>query len=148
MAKKSKNTYLIFALLGVIAVLVIISVFKYERKPKGEKVTVEEVMRRDIRETVPASGKIFPETEVKISSDVSGEIVELFVKEGDSVVAGQILAKIDPDAYQSQVERGVASVNSAKAQLANSKAQVENLRANREQIVAQLENTREIHKRN
>lgn len=148
MAKKTKNTYIIFALLGVIAVLVIISIFKYERKPKGEKVTVEEVVRRDIRETVPASGKIFPETEVKISSDVSGEIVELFVKEGDSIVAGQILAKIDPDAYQSQVERGVASVNSAKAQLANSRAQVENLRANREQIVAQLENTREIYKRN
>jgi len=148
MAKKTNNIYIIFALLGVIAILVIFSVLKYKGKPKGEKVTIEEVALRDIRETVPASGKIFPATEVKISSDVSGEIVELYVKEGDSVVAGQILAKIDPDAYQSQVERGVASVNSAKAQLANSKAQIENLRAQREQIVAQLENAREIHKRN
>lgn len=147
MAKKNNNT-LIFALLGVVVLLVVGAVIQNRRKPKGEKVTTTEVMRRNIRETVAASGKIFPETEVKLSSDVSGEIVELYIQEGDSVVAGQILAKIDPDAYQSQVERGVASVNSAKAQLANSKSQIENLRAQREQIIAQLENTREIHKRN
>ena len=53
---------------------------------------------------VSASGKIFPQTEVKISSDVSGEVVELYVvEEGDSVVPNQLLAKIDADAYQSQV---------------------------------------------
>lgn len=147
MAKKNKNT-LIYILVTVIVGLVIVAVIKNKNKPKGEAVTAEKIEKRNIRETVAASGKVFPETEVKISSDVSGEVVELFVQEGDSVKAGQILAKIDPDAYQSQVERGVASVNSSKAQLANSRAQIENLRAQREQIVAQLENTRETHKRN
>lgn len=147
MAKKNKNT-LIYILVTVIVGLVVVAVIKNKNKPKGEAVTAEKIAKRDIRETVSASGKVFPETEVKISSDVSGEVVELFVQEGDSVKAGQILAKIDPDAYQSQVERGVASVNSSKAQVANSRAQIENLRAQREQIVAQLENTRETHKRN
>jgi HlyD family secretion protein len=93
-------------------------------------------------------GKIFPETEVKISSDVSGEIVELYVNEGDSVVAGQILAKINPDAYISAVERGEASLNGSKAQLAISKSQIESNKAQMEQILAQLENARTIHKRN
>lgn len=147
MAKKRTNTF-IYVLVVVILALVAVVVIKNRQKPKGEAVTAEKVERRQIRETVAASGKVFPETEVKISSDVSGEVVELFVHEGDSVKVGQILAKIDPDAYQSQVERGVASVNSSKAQLANSRAQIENLRAQREQITAQLENTREIHKRN
>lgn len=67
---------------------------------------MEKAEKRTIKETVSASGKIFPETEVKISSDVSGEITELYVKEGDSVTIGQILAKIRPDEYQSAVEQG------------------------------------------
>jgi HlyD family secretion protein len=70
------------------------------------------------------------------------------VQEGDSVIQGQILAKINPDAYVSQVERGVAFVNSSKAQAANSRSQIENIKAQREQITAQLDNAREIHKRN
>lgn len=135
-------------LLAVVALLIVAVVIQQKRKPKGEKVTTEKVERRTIKEMVAASGKVFPVTEVKISSDVSGEIVELFVEEGDSVVMGQLLANIDPDAYQSQVERGVAGVNSAKAQLANSRSQVENFRAQKEQIEAQLANAREIHTRN
>ena len=87
-----KNRKLLFILIGVVALLVVAGIFKARQKPKGEEVTVELVTRRSINETVSASGKIFPETEVKISSDVSGEIIDLYVKEGDSVVAGQILA--------------------------------------------------------
>lgn len=132
----------------MVALLIVAVVIQQKRKPKGEKVTTEKVERRTIKEMVAASGKVFPVTEVKISSDVSGEIVELFVEEGDSVVMGQLLANIDPDAYQSQVERGVAGVNSAKAQLANSRSQVENFKAQKEQIEAQLANAREIHTRN
>lgn len=147
MAKKRNNT-LIIALVGVVAVLIALAVWKNQSKPKGEKVTVEAVKTRVIEEVVAASGKVFPVTEVKISSDVSGEIVELYVEEGDSVVSGQILANIDPDAYQSQVERGVAGLNGAKAQLANSRSQVENLTAQKEQIEAQLINAREIQSRN
>lgn len=148
MAKRKKNNTLIILLLIVVGALIGLAMWKSNSKPKGEKVTVEKTEKRTIKEMVAASGKVFPQTEVKISSDVSGEIVELYVEEGDSVVVGQLLAKIDPDAYQSQVERGVAGVNSAKAQLANSKSQIEQLKAQKENIEAQLINAREIHKRN
>lgn len=148
MAKRKSRNLFIWILLAVVALLIVAVVIQQKRKPKGEKVTTENVERRTIKEMVAASGKVFPVTEVKISSDVSGEIVELFVEEGDSVIMGQLLANIDPDAYQSQVERGVAGVNSAKAQLANSRSQVENFRAQKEQIEAQLANAREIHARN
>ena len=146
--KQKSNKKWIYGLIALIVLLVVASIVKSKNKPKGEKVFTEKVTRRDILETVSASGKIFPVTEVKISSDVSGEVVDLFVEEGDSVVAGQLLARIDPDAYQSQVERGHAAVNGAKAQLANARAQVDNLKAQKEQIMAQLINARDIHKRN
>lgn len=149
MAKRSnRRTLMVIGLIAVLGLLVVAVIMKNKSKPKGEKVMAEEVAERTIREMVSASGKVFPEVEVKISSDVSGEIVELMVEEGDSVVTGQYLAKIDPDAYQSQVERGVAGVNSAKANMANARSQIENFKAQKEQIVAQLENAREIHKRN
>lgn len=125
------------------------------QKPKGEEVTVEQVTRRSINETVSASGKIFPETEVKISSDVSGEIIDLYVKEGDSVVAGQILAKIKPDEYQSLVEQGEASLSTARAQrqitssnVQGSSAQIDQLKADRRRLDSQLEVARNAHKRN
>lgn len=148
MAKRKSNTTLIIILSVVIVALIGFAIWKNSSKPTGEKVAVEKAEKRTIKELVAASGKVFPQTEVKISSDVSGEIVELYVEEGDSVVSGQTLAKIDPDAYISQVERGNAQVNSAKANLANSRAQVSNLSAQKEQIEAQLTNAREIHKRN
>lgn len=147
MAKKRNNT-LIYALVGIIIVLGAVAAIQSSKKKTGEKVQAEKVEKRTIKETVAASGKVFPVTEVKISSDVSGEIVALYVEEGDSVVAGQLLAKVDPDAYQSQVERGEAGVNSSKAQLANSKSQIEQFNAQKEQIMAQLTNARDIHKRN
>jgi HlyD family secretion protein len=144
----SRQKIILISTITLIGILIAGVVYKNKTKPKGEKVAVEETETRTIREKVAASGKVFPQTEVKISSDVSGEIVELYVQEGDSVIVGQILARIDPDAYQSQVERGVATVNSAKAQLANSRSQVENLKAQQEQILAQLENAKAIHQRN
>ena len=122
MAKLNRNNTLIIVLIVVIVALVGFLIWRNKNKPKGEKVAVEQVEKRTITEKVAASGKVFPQTEVKISSDVSGEIVELLVEEGDSVVSGQLLARIDPDAYQSQVERGVAGVNSAKAQQANARS--------------------------
>jgi len=86
------------------------------------KVSTEFPQNRDIVELITANGKIQPQTEVKISADVSGEIIELYVKEGDYVFKGDILLKINPDLYQSSIDQMTAAVNSAKATLANSKA--------------------------
>jgi len=153
--KKKKNNRLIFILLGLIALLIAGAVWKSRQKPKGEKVEVEKVKKRTIKETVAASGKVFPEIEVNISPDVSGEVVELYIEEGDSVRVGQLLAKIDPEAIQSQVERQAASVNNSQAQVARAKADIERNKAlltqsqaQKEQIQAQLNNTRSIHERN
>lgn len=143
MARKIIIGIVLLLLLGVIAAMIFGG-----RKESGTRVFTSEARERTIQEIVSASGKIFPQTEVKISSDVSGEIVELYVEEGDSVRAGQLLAKIDADAYQSQVAQGVAGVNSSKAQLANSRAQISSLEAQKVQITAQLENAREIYNRN
>lgn len=88
------------------------------------KVAVEEVAKRNIVETVSASGKIQSESEVIISPDVSGEIMELPVKEGDKVEAGQLLVKIDPDIQQSNVERLEAALNTSKANLANAQSRL------------------------
>jgi len=93
------------------------------------KVSVESPQKQTITEIVTASGKIQPETEVKISPDVSGEIVELNIKEGDEVKKGDLLLKIKPDIYISAVERATAAVNSAKANLANAKAMLEQVKA-------------------
>ncbi|TVR76643.1 MAG: HlyD family efflux transporter periplasmic adaptor subunit [Saprospirales bacterium] len=113
-----------------------------------ERVTTEKVESRTIVERVTASGKIFPEREVKISSDVSGEIVELNISEGDSVSAGQILARINPDSYLSAVERGRANLDNARAQRAVAMASVENARAQKQQITAQFNNAERMYHRN
>lgn len=151
---KRKRT-LLYILIAVFALLVIAAVMKAKSRTKGVEVTVEKVERRSIHETVGASGKIFPETEVKISSDVSGEVIELYVKEGDSVTAGQILAKIKPDEYQSAVEQGEASVSTARAQkeisasnAQSSTAQLDQLRADKKRADSQLEVARSTHQRN
>ncbi len=138
---------IIIAVFALIIIGIIAAVAFGGRKESGTKVYTSEAKARTIQEVVSASGKIFPQTEVKISSDVSGEVVELYVGEGDSVMPNQLLAKIDADAYQSQVARGVAGVNSSKAQLANSRAQINSLEAQQTQIEAQMENARVIYSR-
>lgn len=148
MANRNRRRRWLFIILLLIAIAVIGGLIISQRGPEGTRVFTEEVQKRNIQETVAASGKVFPTTEVKISSDVSGEIVELSVEEGDSVVQGQLLAKVDPEAFQSQVQRGVATVNSAKAQLANARSQVQSMKAQKAQIQAQLQNATEIHERN
>ena len=146
--KKKSSKWIIIVLSALLVLLMAVAAIKARQKPKGESVETEKAALRDIRETVSASGKIFPEKEVKISSDVSGEIVELFVEEGDSVKAGQVLARIDPEAYVSAVERAQASVNGAQSELARSRSSVETAMAQIEQIKAQVDNARKIHERN
>ncbi len=93
-------------------------------KTEETKVATEKVTKRTIVEVVSANGKIAPEFEVKLSPDVSGEIIELYVKEGDLIKAGQLLAKINPEIYISNYDRTVAALNTAQANLANAKARL------------------------
>jgi len=90
-------------------------------------------MRRTIIETVNASGKVYPEVEVKVSPDISGEIVELNVQEGDSVRRGQVLARIYADIYSTQRDQAAAGVIAQQAQVQNSRAQLGELKATLEQ---------------
>lgn len=90
--------------------------------PEGKRVTVEEVGRRGIVEIVTASGKVQPVVEVKISPDVSGEIIELPVREGAFVRRGDLLARINPDLYESALDRVTAALNTSRANLANGRA--------------------------
>lgn len=96
---------------------------------KGTKVAVDTVQVRTIIETVSASGKVQPEEEVKVGSDISGEIVELYVKEGDSVTKGQLLLVINADVYTSEYDRMQASLNQVKANLASAKSRKEQVYA-------------------
>ncbi len=146
--KKKSGKWIIWALGILLVLLMAFAAIKARQKPKGEEVETEKVALRDIREIVSASGKIFPEKEVKISSDVSGEVVELFVEEGDSVKAGQLLARIDPEAYASAVESASAGVNATRSELARSRSGIDNASAQIEQTRAQADNARRINDRN
>ena len=110
-------------------------------KQEGVEVSMEKVQRRSITETVTASGKIYPETEVKMSSDVSGEIVELNVEEGDSVHKGQQLAKIYADIYGNQVNQAAAQVNQQEALVSQYTAQLPGLKATMAQRMTMSRNT-------
>ncbi|MEM7573355.1 MAG: efflux RND transporter periplasmic adaptor subunit [Bacteroidota bacterium] len=138
----------IFIILGLLVLLALMALAFGGRGEEGTRVFTTKVERRSIQQKVTASGKIFPQTEIKISSDVSGEIMELTVEEGDSVVAGQLLARIDAEAVESQVARGQANVNTARANQASARAQISQLEAAREQVRAQLINAEEIYNRN
>ena len=85
-------------------------------------VSIEQVFRKEVVHYVTATGKIEPELEVTISPDVSGEIIELHVKEGETVQTGALLFKIQPDVYINQVEQNRARLNLAKSQSLESKA--------------------------
>ena len=122
-----KNNKILKILLPIVIVLIIFAVIGKKAGWFGKaltiKVAVENAEKRTIVETITANGKIQPEKEVKISPDVSGEIVELTVKEGDNVVKGQLLLRIKPDTYISQKDRSLAAISSARARLAQSEAQ-------------------------
>ena len=120
--RKKLFTYLLIALVVLIAFVIIGKKAGWLGKSTEIKVSTELVTKRTIVETVSANGKIQPEVEVKLSPDVSGEIVELNVKEGDQVKKGDLLAKINPDYYLSNLDRMTAAVNTSKANLANSKS--------------------------
>lgn len=115
-------------LIGLVSLLLVLLVVAKKMgwigSDSGLPVELGKVERRDIVETVLASGKIQPEVEVKISAEVSGEIVELPVTEGQKVKAGELLVRINPDLFEAAVSRARAAVNSAKAALASAQAQL------------------------
>lgn len=126
---KKKLLWIIGILVVIVGLMVGLKAAGVVGKEEGLKVTTEKVTRRTIIETVNASGKVFPEVEVKVSPDISGEIVELTVEEGDSVKRGQLLAKIYADIYSTQANQASAIVNQQQASVENSKAQLESLKS-------------------
>jgi HlyD family secretion protein len=125
MSKKLKWTLII---LGILVAAVALYV-AFGRKDKTEKVAIEKASKRTIVETVNASGKVYPEIEVKISPDISGEITELNVQEGDSVKRGQVLARIYADIYALQRDEAASRVNQSAATVGNSQAAIDALKA-------------------
>ncbi len=123
MSRKNMR-YLIIAAVVMIILAVAGKRLGWFGKELEINVSTEKIELRTIVETITANGKVRPQTEVKISPDVSGEIVELHVAEGDQVERGQLLLKIEPDTYISMRDRAEAAVNSARAQLANAKARL------------------------
>ncbi len=129
---KKKNKWIKYLIIAIIAVIIILAIGKKKGwigKNDAIKVSTEFVKRRTIIETVSANGKIQPEVEIKISPYISGEVVGLFVKEGDKVKKGELLAKIDPKIYRSNYERAAALLNTQKANLANAKARLAQAKA-------------------
>ncbi len=129
----------------MIVLLVVLKKTGVLGKDEGTKVTAEKVTRRTIIETVNASGKIYPEIEVKMSPDISGEIVELNVEEGDSVKKGQVLARIYGDIYATQRDQAAAIVSQQQAQVANASASIGAMQASLDQAKKTYDMQKELY---
>ena len=136
--------WILFGLLGLIVLLVVGKLIA-GNGDEGTKVATEKVSKRTIIETVNASGKIYPEVEVKISPDISGEVVELNVVEGDSVKKGQVLARIFADIYALQRDQASATVSQSQSQVANSDAAIGALKATLDQAKQTLDRNKKLY---
>ncbi len=135
--KKKRNRIIWISIIGLVVIIGVLIVIK-SGKEKPITVQTEKVSQRTITEIVQATGKIQPETSVKISPEVSGEIIQLPFKEGAIVKKGQLLAEIKPTAIKAQYEAGVA-------QLEGSKAQSEQAKAQKLQAELGLKRTKQLH---
>src|SRR6201996_5309908 len=121
---------IIIVVVVIILLLVVAKKAGWMGQEEGTKVTAEKVTRRNITEIVTASGKIYPEKEVKISPDISGEVVELnVVQEGDSVHKGQWLARIYADIYTTERDQAAAQMDQQQALVSNMSEQLPGLKA-------------------
>lgn len=131
--------WITIAVVAVVALIVVGALVK-GKKSDGIRIATEKSAPRTIIQTVSSNGKIQPEKDIKISPYISGEVVELYVKEGEQVKKGTLLAKIDPEIYVSQFDQTEASLNTQRANLSNAKARLA-------QMKAQFENSRQTYER-
>lgn len=133
MAKQKKsNKWLFYVIGGLVLIIIVLAVGKsagWIGKKKEIEVEIAVAKRTTIIEKVSASGQVQPVVEVKLSSEVSGEIIELEIEEGDPVKQGELLAKIRPDNFIAAVEQSRASLNTQKANLASSRASLSRAQA-------------------
>jgi len=125
--------WILFSSVALVIILVILKFAGAFGKDEGIKVTSEKAQKRTITEIVNASGKVYPEIEVKVSPDVSGEITELKVQEGDSVKKGEVVARIYADIYNIEANQAASGVTQSQAQVANSQASLVALQAQMDQ---------------
>ena len=125
--KRSNKKAIIITTSAVILIGIIVATAVSQSKERPIPVTFSTVEKRTIIQTVSATGKIQPETRVKITSEVSGEIVNLTVKEGDTVAKNMLLARINPAVIETQLTQQQAMVSASKADISQIKAQLDNL---------------------
>ena len=138
--KKNKRLYWIIGA-GLVVILLVILAVNKKNHNNYQRVATEKVQKRNIIEAISATGKIQPVKDIKISPYISGEVIEIFVKEGDRVKVGDILVRIDPEIYKSAYEQAEAQLNSQRANLVNAKAQLA-------QLEARFQNTETVYLRN
>ncbi len=126
--KRSRKKLIILLVIAAIAVIGVASAVASKKREKPIEVTTEKAVQRSITQLVTATGKIQPEVLVKISPEVSGEIIALPVKEGQIVQKGQLLLKIKPDVYQAQVEAQQAALSGARASSVQRRTELEKAR--------------------
>src|SRR3954454_23563755 len=116
----------LFILIGVAVVIVVAltAMVIVKKRPKPIEITTDKAFRKSITQLVTATGKIQPEVEVKIAPEVSGEIIDIPVKEGQPVRKGALLLKIKPDSYQAQVESQTAALNASRASAVRNQAEL------------------------
>lgn len=143
--RKKKTNKIVWILLGVFVVLLIVAVVLQKNKKKETEVEVATPVKATIVEKISASGMVQPVKEVNLSPDVAGEIIQLNVEEGDSVVKGMLLVKIRPDNYLSALQRAEASLNQQKANLLSARASLARARATFDRAKLELDRSKTLY---
>lgn len=141
------NKRWIWILAGIAIVVLVLLTLKKTGvigKDKGTNVAIEVASKKNITEIVTASGKVYPEVELKISPDISGEIVQLSVQEGDSVTKGQLLAMVYADIYATQRDQALAGVAQQIAQVENVTASLAAVKARMDQAERQYQRQKQL----
>jgi HlyD family secretion protein len=139
--KKSKKKIYIFSGIGVLVIALVVIMILGSGREEIVQVQTEKVVKRTITQSVTATGTLDPEFKVVITPEVTGEIIELPVKEGQYVSKGQLLMRIKSDAYRAQVEQSEAGLRNAKATLEMNKAQLD-------KVTSEYKRATELHTKN